>query len=194
MVTLQSIVQRTRTNGVQAARIRRTRFLFEYRAAFIAQLKQELRNAAKRAKRAKRGLAVRLNGTSDLDFLAIFASVGESLPDFMAELRVINPDTYRYDYTKVPSRLRQHSEEYSLTYSLHDGFGSEAVALDFLKRGGNVAVVFRNKNIPAEFMGFPVLNGDETDLRFMDEPGAFVGLYAKGNAKRDATGFVREAC
>ena len=42
------------------------------------------------------------------------------------------------------------------------------------------------KNVPANY------RGDDTDLRFLDAPRHCIGLYAKGNAKRDNTGFVRD--
>jgi hypothetical protein len=37
----------------------------------------------------------------------------------------------------------------------------------------------------------PVFNGDESDLRFLDPKGSVIGLYAKGKAKKDTTGFVK---
>ena len=40
--------------------------------------------------------------------------------------------------------------------------------------------------------GFEVVNGDETDLRFLDKKGVVVGLIEKGRAKKDETGFVQE--
>ena len=40
--------------------------------------------------------------------------------------------------------------------------------------------------------GFEVVNGDETDLRFLDKKGVVVGLIEKGMAKKDETGFVVE--
>jgi hypothetical protein len=67
-----------------------------------------------------------------------------------------------------------------------------------LNSGINVAVVFavaRSKPLPATFtiggQSFPVNNGDETDLRFLDAKGVIVGLRAKGKARKDTTGFVR---
>jgi hypothetical protein len=36
-----------------------------------------------------------------------------------------------------------------------------------------------------------VFNGDESDLRFLDPQGVIVGLYAKGKAKKDTSGFVK---
>jgi hypothetical protein len=52
-----------------------------------------------------------------------------------------------------------------------------------------VAVVFRNK-LPEAWKGFPVVSGDESDLRFLDPKGHVVGLIAKGKAKQDRSGFV----
>lgn len=59
--------------------------------------------------------------------------------------------------------------------------------------GYNVAVVF-NK-IPDTYLGYEVVNGEESDLRFLDGKGKkgkglIVGLTAKGRAKHDTTNFV----
>ncbi len=62
--------------------------------------------------------------------------------------------------------------------------------------GGNVAVVWKitpsqwEQSRPQDWNGYPVLNGDETDLRFLDPPGSVIGLYAKGKGRKDKTGFV----
>jgi hypothetical protein len=45
--------------------------------------------------------------------------------------------------------------------------------------------------MPETYMGRPVFNGDESDLRFLDPKGVVVGLYAKGKAKKDTSGFVK---
>jgi hypothetical protein len=50
-------------------------------------------------------------------------------------------------------------------------------------------VVFRNA-LPATFLGLPVINGDESDIRPYDPRGVVVGLKAKGSAKHDTSGFV----
>jgi len=55
----------------------------------------------------------------------------------------------------------------------------------------NVAAVFHK--VPETYLGRPVINGDETDLRFLDPKGVIVGLKAKGKAKKDTTGFVVSA-
>ena len=69
-----------------------------------------------------------------------------------------------------------------------------AECLDALNNGINVAVVFE-KELPKKYLGFEVINGDETDLRFLDKKGkngkgVIVGLKAKGKAKKDTSGFV----
>jgi hypothetical protein len=104
------------------------------------------------------------------------------------------PEVQFYDYTKLANRKGLPSN-YALTFSLADGNDQQAQAA--LANGMNVAAVFRNKERVAlaqveGFMGFPVANGDETDLRFLDPKGQVIALYAKGNAKRDTSGFVRD--
>jgi hypothetical protein len=61
-----------------------------------------------------------------------------------------------------------------------------------LNAGGNVAVVFRGL-LPSTWQGKTVVNGDESDLRFLDLSNVIVGLVEKGLAKKDETGFVVEA-
>ena len=63
-----------------------------------------------------------------------------------------------------------------------------------IAQGYNVATVFglkKTQAMPETYMGRPVFNGDDSDLRFLDPKGVVVGLYAKGKAKKDTTGFVK---
>ena len=53
----------------------------------------------------------------------------------------------------------------------------------------NVTVVF--DKLPETYMGLPVFDADDTDLRFLDPKGVVLGLKAKGRAKKDTSGFVR---
>jgi hypothetical protein len=75
-----------------------------------------------------------------------------------------------------------------LTFSRSES--NEAQALQVLRDGGNVAVVFSSASFPASWNGFEVVNGDETDLRFTDPRNRVIGLKAKGKAKQDKSGFV----
>ena len=45
--------------------------------------------------------------------------------------------------------------------------------------------------MPETYNGVAVFNGDDSDLRFLDPKGVVVGLYAKGKAKKDTSGFVK---
>jgi hypothetical protein len=103
-----------------------------------------------------------------------------------------------YDYTKAPlDKRRNLPSNYSLTYSYSEAEGSHDRALEYLAAGHNVAIVTRNKAQSAQlvangFCGFPAIDGDVTDLRFTDPAGHWVALYAKGAAKKDASGFVQD--
>jgi hypothetical protein len=104
------------------------------------------------------------------------------------------PDVQFYDYTKLDNR-KNVPANYNLTFSLADGNDKQASVA--LANGLNVAAVFRNKDTVARyeqsgFMGAPVFNGDDSDLRFLDPRAHVIALYAKGNAKRDKSGFVRD--
>ena len=78
---------------------------------------------------------------------------------------------------------------YHLTFSCSES--NEKIAQLVLQMGGNVVVVFRNQ-LPKTWNGYQVVDGDESDLRFLDKKGVVVGLIEKGLAKKDSTGFVKE--
>jgi hypothetical protein len=46
------------------------------------------------------------------------------------------------------------------------------------------------KKLPKKYLGRKVIDGDETDLRFLDPKNSIVGLIAKGKARYDQSGFV----
>ena len=64
-------------------------------------------------------------------------------------------------------------------------------AIAWLNNGGNIAVVFdtpKGEELPSFFWGRPVVDGDKTDLRFLDANNVVVGLRSKGKAKKAPTG------
>ncbi len=169
-------------SNVQAARIAKTRWYFEDRDAFMAQLVAEVRAFIRKA--IKLGLipVVRLNGTSDIPW--------ERVPvEGQANIMSLFPSVQFYDYTKRHNR-RDLPANYHLTFSLAED--NDPRARVAASNGANIAVVFRNDKFPATFMGMPVVDGDADDLRFLDGRGVVVGLKAKGPAKKDMSGFVRE--
>lgn len=179
------IVRGQTDNAIIRARIRRTRAFLSDRATFMADLVSEIERAESYATRHGLRLAVRLNGTSDLPWEAFKAiRYNVSFVNIMAAF----PSVQFYDYTKVSSRLGKTPENYHLTLSRSEANESEVERA--IASGHNVAVVFRNKVLPETYMGRPVFGGDDSDRRFLDPQGVIVGLYAKGRARRDTSGFV----
>jgi hypothetical protein len=172
----------TVSNVIQAARIRKTVWFFQDRAGFMAQLLKEIRAGIRYAQKMGLIPVFRLNGTSDIRW----ESVGV---DGARNVMELFPDVQFYDYTKMVNR-KDLPANYKLTFSLAETNDLQAFAA--LGAGLNVAAVFKG-GLPETFMGRRVINGDESDLRFLDPVGVVVGLKAKGKAKRDTTGFVRAA-
>lgn len=165
---------RGRFTKTQDARIRKTIMFFEERDKFLSQLVKEVRAGIKRAHKLGMIPCFRLNGTSDIRW----ENLG-ILEQF--------PDTRFYDYTKLSNR-KNLPANYYLTFSLSEDNAAEAD--EAFRAGMNVAVVF--KKVPTEWNGRPVVNGDEHDLRFLDPKGVYVGLKAKGKAKKVSTSFVQK--
>ena len=82
-------------------------------------------------------------------------------------------------------------DNYHLTFSKSECNDSDVNKV--ISAGGNVAAVFSTKKadeLPESYKGRDVVDGDKTDLRFLDRDGVFVGLRAKGDARSDRSGFT----
>lgn len=89
-----------------------------------------------------------------------------------------------YDYTKVPGRVTPPNYDLTFSYSgSNQGFVEEE-----LQRGRRIAVVFllpgsyrqrRVAPLPGRYMGFPVVDGDVSDVRPRDPAPSVVGLRWK---------------
>ncbi len=167
------------TNIIQQARIRKTRYFFEARDYFMMDLYEDIKKAIRYAERQGLTPVFRLNGTSDLSWEKYTINENNIFELF--------PTVQFYDYTKVLGRKVSKYKNYHLTFSAADGNDAD-VALA-MAQGMNVAVVF--DKLPDSYMGRPVFNADDTDLRFLDPRGVILGLKAKGRAKKDTSGFVR---
>ena len=177
------------TNVIQQARIRKTKMFFENRVEFMAQLVKDIELGIKQSARLDLIPVFRLNGTSDLAFEKYeVVRNGQLFRNIFAAF----PEVTFYDYTKILGRKIANIANYSLTFSAADG--NDADVAKAIAQGYNVATVFglkKTEPMPETYMGLPVFNGDESDLRFLDPKGVVVGLYAKGKAKKDTTGFVK---
>jgi hypothetical protein len=156
-------------SNVRKARTVKTQFAAEYPAEFLALLLSELSVIAN-----KGNAIVRLNVASDVRWEFVIPEAFELSVSF-------------YDYTKWPTDKREPAANYRIVYSRNERDGDEP-ATDYLTNGGNVAVVFAD--MPEQWYGFPVINGDSHDDRTSEPAGTVIGLSAKGLAKNDLSGFV----
>ena len=177
---------RGRMTAIQESRIKKTKWFYNDKENFMLQLVKEITNAIKLAIKKSQTPCFRLNLTSDLAW--------ESQKFNGVKLMEIFPDVQFYDYTKSFKRMERYlngkfPKNYHLTFSRSESNTKETEKV--LRLGGNVAAVFRNE-LPKTWQGYEVINGDETDLRFLDKENIIVGLVEKGLAKKDETGFVLE--
>jgi hypothetical protein len=163
--------------------VARTRLLTQNPEMFFALLMDNLARESARAERLGVKLVCRLNVVSDVPF-------ERECPALFARF----PGVQFMDYTKDIGRMLNPARprHYHLTFSRSER--NESDCLRVLKAEGNVAVVFRRPPFPRLFWGYPVVDGDANDLRFLDHGPCIVGLRAKGKgAREDRTGFVLDS-
>lgn len=178
---------RSKFSNVQQARIAKTMLLMQNPYGFMAQLYAELHKA--RAYHGYYKWAFRSNVLSDIPW----ESVAPQIYSFCRN---------NYDYTKSFERaLRSvnHASisahyplDLTLSYSGHNWDECEA----YILQGGRAAMVFsilKGDPLPEEYRGYPVIDGDINDLRFIDAHGIIVGLRAKGKINM-ASKFVVSDC
>lgn len=177
-------------SNVMLSRLRKTLYFNQYRDFFMLQLQNELIRERAKAERQGYKLIVRLNGTSDIRWENV--NIGYAYANIMQAL----PDIQFYDYTKIANR-RHIPANYDLTFSYSGVKAYQPFVAKAVANGERIAVVFRNRAIVnamlatnETFLGLPVVDGDDTDIRHLDPRGAIVALYAKGPARRDQSGFV----
>ena len=163
---------------VQKARKKRTQDLMRNKQKFFLRLIGEVVALQKKAERENYNACVRLNGTSDLNFDSIVNYFKGSTTRF-------------YDYTKNFWKVVFNNQKrYYLVYSRHEHTKTWQLWLLKLLRK-NSAVVFKG-GLPKTYKGIRVIDGDQSDLRFLDPKGVIVGLHCKGRGFKDTTGFVVE--
>ena len=176
-------------SNVMLARLRKTLFFNQYRALFMAQLAKEIAALQAKAEREGWKLVVRPNGTSDIRW--------ENIPVLERDnIMEAFPDVQFYDYTKLTNR-KNVPANYDLTFSYSGVPAYQAQVSKAIEAGERIAVVFRNRAIVdamlasgETFLGLPIVDGDDSDIRHLDPKGAIVALYAKGKARHDTSGFV----
>ena len=179
------------SNNIQRCRIARTQLMARDFPGFKSQLIDEIAAHIRLAGRHELKPAIRLNGTSDL-------------PVETWGVMELFPTVQFYDYTKSAARMLSFATDrmprnYHLTFSLAETTANKVASFTVLENGANVAAVFAVKpsqELPLFWRGFPVIDGDKSDLRFLDfkalpgDSGHIVGLRAKGKGRKDTSGFV----
>ena len=191
---------RLRMDQATRARIGKTLWFMLYRDHFLRRLNWEITGHAMTAEALGMIPAIRLNGSSDIKW------EDHGVPQ-------AHPQVQFYDYTKLSAKARAKAPtNYRLTFSLSERADSMGHAIEWLDAGGNVAVVVAGESTKIKdaksaaagiveagtlplwhgekFHSYPAVDGDLTDIRFDDPPGAWVVLYAKGGALKDTSGFV----
>jgi len=178
--------EETASNNVRRSRQAKVAMFMRDRSQFMREMAESIRKAKVTARNKRLKLCVRLNGATDIGWEGVKCGEFRNVFDAFPKIQFV-------DYTKNKRRALMHAHgllprNYHLTFSRSET--NEADCLEVLKAGGNVAAVFAGA-LPETWNGFPVINGDEHDLRHLDGRGVVVGLSPKGNrAKRDMSGFV----
>ncbi len=168
------------TNVIQEARKRKTDLFLNDRDTFMSLLVKDIQAFVRKCERLGKKPCIRLNGTSDIQW--------ELIPvDNYANIFDMFSDVQFYDYTKIPTRKVSSIKNYHLTWSYSEA--NDKYARLFEQVPYNKAVVFHG-GLPRLFKGMKVIDGDTTDMRFLDKANRVIGLKAKGKARQDKSGFV----
>lgn len=154
---------------------------------FKARFIREVGLAERKAHREGVDLCVRPNVFSDVAWERQFPELFQAYPRVQF-----------YDYTKHPDRFGLLLPNYWVTFSRSET--NESDALRILADCGNVAVVFavrqefdsdgnKIRTLPRKWRGFDVIDGDESDLRFLDSRGTkrgrVIGLHLKAASEEE---------
>jgi len=175
-----------KSTRIKDSRIKKVKMFYEEPEYFINWMIAEIKKYQRKAKKDGYFFSVRLNATSDIDWQNVKIS-GQTISEMFPEVNF-------YDYTKNANKFVGKPSNYHLTYSYTGRNWHLCEAL--LKRGNNVAMVFNVKNekdLPAMYKGYSVINGDLTDYRIDDAKGIIVGLKWKKIANSADNKAIKES-
>ena len=170
-------------SNVVKGRRNKTNFILNDRVIFLNKLVKEIEKIDAKSKKESLEsnefngkVCIRLNGTSDLAFEKFKVRDGKTIMELFPHIQF-------YDYTKNPFRFKKElPSNYHLTFSRSEE--NDEIVDEILEMGGNVAVVF--DKLPTQYKGYKVINGDKSDLRFLDEKNVIVGLKYKRDTNKGA--------
>ena len=162
-------------NG-QLAQIRRTLYYLYHNESFMIQLQNEI---DKYHKKYGDTLAVRLNGTSDLNWAEFIAN---------------NPKIQFYDYSKLRNMIlknKNKNHHYTFSGSMYSDYSRKELT-KAVDAGLNIALAFNTKGtkkdtlrIPKKLFNKKLVDFDITDVRFKDKKGSIGYLKRKGSNVND---------
>tara|TARA_R100001530_G_scaffold132603_1_gene105180 strand:- start:450 stop:1160 length:711 start_codon:yes stop_codon:yes gene_type:complete len=165
-------------SSVNEARQRKTDYYLSDQDGFLSDLRRELGNLSKYAKKHGKQAIVRLNVLSDVEWEK------HGIPQEFPEIKF-------YDYTKRARRLvKPMPENYGLMFSFSKSKKYRKQVEIALTTDTPITVVFRG-GLPETYMGREVIDGDISDLDNLKAKGKIVGLRVKGNeAKQSKSPFI----
>jgi hypothetical protein len=177
---------RGKMSNVEAGRVNRTKYLRDEPDVFLWQLVSEIDTAIETAKRQGKKAVFRLNGTSDINWPKLLTGF------FGKRFYSDRKDAVFYEYTKRVDLIhwaKLNNAHTHYTFSKSESNNKLVRSVNTFLPDTNIAVVFQ-KHLPKQYLGRLVIDGEKTDARFLDQPGTVVGLVAKGDAKKDESGFT----
>ena len=176
---------RGRYQNTKNARIKKTILFRDDLEFFMNSLVWSILKVVKQAKRKGLIPAIRLNGTSDIRWEKIRNKQGKNIFELFPAIQFYD---YTADYTRIEA-LTGTWKNYHLTFSRKESRANHIQAERLLAMGVNVAAVYRDSARAVNNLN--AIDGDLHDLRFLDPKGGrIVALRAKGEAKKDQSGFV----
>lgn len=162
-------------NGMQLAqdaRLRRTQLYYDDIESFKALLYADLTSLKLKAIREDLQPTFRFNCLSDIPFEL-------ELPEIFTDF----PSIQFIDYTKNPHRLfTDLADNYHLTYSINERTPAGLIKRIYKETRFNACAVFE-KPVPSRYSFdgklWPVITGDDSDLRHLDPRGCIIGLKYK---------------
>lgn len=173
---------RGKFSNVVNARVNKTEFYLNDKAAFIGQLASEILTKHKTAVKRGEKIAFRLNGTSDVDFIYLLKKYAG------LDIATLSNAVF-YDYTKILGKALKYKGHPNYTVTFSRAEDNENDVQKAIANGINVSAVFSG-NLPESWEGVPVVDGDKSDVVMLEEQGVILGLLAKGKAKKDKSNFV----
>jgi len=157
---------RARQWGIQHARYVKSMFLVQHPREFGALLMAE----AESVLRSHPDAMARPNCNQDVAWESVFPWLPDVIP--------------LYDYTKRLNRVGWLHHQYRTTYSATNAT-RETTVRRLIERGDTVTMVFplKKHQLPEQWRGIPIVDGDVSDDRFNDPTGVIVGLSAKGKLR-----------